>query len=176
MPPQSYNAKSSLKLIVRRATLRDLDSLVHQRRAMWKDLGIKGESLHQRGDQAYRRWAQARLRSGKLVAWVVENRAGRVAGGGSLWLQPVQPRPHRTAMFQPYLLSMFTEPEFRRRGVATLVVQTAIDWCKKNRYERLMLHASEMGRKVYTNFGFKRTMEMRLDLTKNKPLRITRTR
>ena len=67
-------------------------------------------------------------------------------------------------MFQPYLLSMFTEPRFRRRGAATLVVQAAIDWCKKNRYERLMLHASEVGRKVYINFGFKRTSEMQLDL------------
>jgi GNAT superfamily N-acetyltransferase len=71
---------------------------------------------------------------------------------------------------------MFTEPKFRRRGVATLVVQAAIDWCKNNRYERLMLHASEMGRKVYANFGFKRTWEMRLDLTKDKPLRVTGTR
>ncbi len=79
-------------------------------------------------------------------------------------------------MLQPYLLSMFTEPRFRRRGVATLVVHAAIDWCKKNKYERLMLHASEMGRKVYANFGFKRTWEMRLDVAKHKPLQITKTR
>ncbi len=30
-------------------------------------------------------------------------------------------------MFQPYLLSMFTEPKFRRKGVATLVVEAAIE-------------------------------------------------
>ena len=165
-----------MKLKVRLASLRDLHTLVHQRRAMWEDMGIKGRAMHQRGDQAYRQWARTRIRSGKLVAWIVESRPGRVAGGGCLWLQPVQPRPHRTANSQPYLLSMFTEPKFRRRGVASLVVEAAIEWCKKNRYERLMLHASDVGRKVYTNFGFKRTWEMRLDLAEDKPLPVTRTR
>ena len=67
-------------------------------------------------------------------------------------------------MVQPYLLSMYTEPDFRRRGVASMVVKEAINWCRKNKYERLMLHASEMGRKVYSQLGFKRTWEMRLDL------------
>src|SRR5437879_5278487 len=66
-----------------------------------------------------------------------------VAGGGCVWLQPVQPRPHRASMVQPYLLSMYTEPGFRRRGVASMVVKEAMGWCRKNKYERLMLHASE---------------------------------
>jgi len=45
-----------------------------------------------------------------------------------------------------------------------MVVNEAIGWCRRNKYERLMLHASEMGRKVYSELGFKRTWEMRLDL------------
>ena len=45
-----------------------------------------------------------------------------------------------------------------------MVVNEAIGWCRRNKYERLMLHASEMGRKVYSKLGFKRTWEMRLDL------------
>ncbi len=45
-----------------------------------------------------------------------------------------------------------------------MVVKEAIEWCRKKKYERLMLHASEMGRRVYSQLGFKRTWEMRLDL------------
>ncbi len=152
------------KLIVRPAGVRDLDALVHQRRAMWKALGIRNDELHERGDRVYRRWARARLRNHQLIAWVVKSDDGRTAGGGCLWLQQVQPRPHRASMVQPYLLSMYTEPDFRRRGVASMVVKEAIEWCRKNKYERLMLHASEMGRRVYSQLGFKRTWEMRLDL------------
>ncbi len=45
-----------------------------------------------------------------------------------------------------------------------MVVKEAMGWCRKNKYERLMLHASEMGRKVYCKLGFRRTWEMRRDL------------
>jgi len=151
-------------LSVRTADVRDLDALVHQRRAMWKALGIRNNELHEKGDRVYRQWARARLRNHQLIAWVVKTDDGRTAGGGCVWLQAVQPRPHRASMFQPYLLSMYTEPDFRRRGVASMVVREAIEWCRKSKYERLMLHASEMGRRVYSKLGFKRTWEMRLDL------------
>ena len=145
--------------------MQDLDALVHQRRAMWRALGVRDKEQHVKGDRVYRRWARARLKNHELVAWVVKSADGRVAGGGCVWLEPVQPRPHRDSMVQPYLLSMYTEPDFRRRGVASMVVKEAIDFCRKNKYERLMLHASVMGRKVYSKLGFKRTWEMRLDLT-----------
>jgi GNAT superfamily N-acetyltransferase len=152
------------KLSVHKAGLRDLDTLVQQRRAMWEALGIRDKEQHLKGDQVYKRWARARLKNHELMAWIVKSSDGRVAGGGSVWLSRVQPRPHRAGMVQPYLLSMYTEPDFRRRGVASMVVKEAIELCRKNKYERLMLHASEMGRKVYSKLGFKRTWEMRLDL------------
>ena len=146
------------------AGLRDLDALVHQRQAMWKALGVRNNELHEKGDRVYKRWARARLKNHQLMAWVVKSADGRMAGGGCVWLQPIQPRPRRTSMVQPYLLSMYTEPDFRRRGVASMVVKEAIKWCRKKGYERLMLHASMMGRGVYRRLGFKRTWEMRLDL------------
>jgi GNAT superfamily N-acetyltransferase len=79
-------------------------------------------------------------------------------------LHPIQPNPRRDYTMQPYLLSMYTEPDFRKRGVASIVVSKAIEWSRKHEYGRLVLHASDMGRKVYKKFGFKRTWEMRLDL------------
>ncbi len=42
---------------VRRATLRDLDVLVHQRRAMWEDMGIDDRPALDEADQVYKRWA-----------------------------------------------------------------------------------------------------------------------
>jgi GNAT superfamily N-acetyltransferase len=157
--------ESSVGLLrVRRATLKDLDVLVHQRRAMWIDLGVKDKPRLDRADKIYRRWTATRMRNHTLIAWVVENRGGRIAGGGCLWMHPIQPNPRREFAMQPYLLSMYTEPDFRRRGVASIIVGKAIEWSRKHGYGRLMLHASEIGRKVYKKFGFTRTWEMRLDL------------
>lgn len=162
--PAGSRRKENSNLSVHRAGLRDLDALVHQRRAMWEALGVRDDESHEKGDRVYKRWARSRLRNHQLMAWVVKSNDGRIVGGGCLWLQPVQPRPQRRSMVQPYLLSMYTEPSFRKKGAAFMVVEEAIRWCRKKRYERLMLHASEMGRGVYRSLGFKRTWEMRLNL------------
>ncbi len=174
--PTAKNRRTR-RLSARKAVLKDLDLLVRQRRAMWMDLGVKDASLHNRADRAYRRWAKPRLESGKLIGWLVEDEEGTNAGSGCLWLQPVQPSPRRTGELQPYLLSMYTDPRFRRQGVASMIVNQAIAWCRKHGHERLTLHASEVGAKVYEQFGFKRGREMRLDLGKapTKPRGIRRT-
>jgi len=160
--------RSVPRIRVRRATMKDVDELVHQRRAMWEDLGVKGKAEHDKADRIYGLWVRSRMKNKRLVGWIAQVRDGMVAGGGCVWLQEVQPRPHRKGTLQPYLLSMYTEPEFRSRGVASKIVEAAIDWTKKQGYERLQLHASDMGRPVYTRLGFKRTWEMRYNIERRK--------
>jgi GNAT superfamily N-acetyltransferase len=150
---------------VRKAALKDLPILVLQRRAMWRDLGAREQGELDRADKVYARWARSRMKSGALMGWVAEN-DGKVLGGGCVWLQPVQPRPGYKLMIQPYLLSMYTEPRYRGLGVASGVVEKALDWCRSNGFHQLRLHASEMGRKVYLKHGFERTWEMRRRIKK----------
>jgi GNAT superfamily N-acetyltransferase len=69
-------------------------------------------------------------------------------------------------MIQPYLLSMYTEPRYRGLGVASGVVEKALEWCRSNGFHQLRLHASKMGRKVYLKHGFERTWEMRRRIKK----------
>jgi len=152
-------------LTVRKATLKDLPVLVHQRRAMWRDLGAREQGELDRADKVYAEWARSRMKSRTLMGWVAEN-DGKVLGGGCVWLQPVQPRPGYNLMIQPYLLSMYTEPRSRGLGVASGVVEKALEWCRANGFHQLRLHASEMGRKVYLKHGFERTWEMRRRIKK----------
>ena len=151
--------------IVRKATLKDLQSLVHQRRAMWRVLGVREQGELDRADKVYAQWARSRMKSGALMGWVAEN-DGKVLGGGCVWLQPVQPRPGYNLMIQPYLLSMYTEPGSRGLGVASGIVEKALEWCRSNGFLQLRLHASKMGRKVYLKHGFERTWEMRRRIRK----------
>ena len=144
---------------IRRATLKDLDVLVHQRRGMWEDMKVPGD--YDAADRVYRRWARQRMRSGRLIGFLAES-GGRVVCGACIWLQDVQPRPHVPGRFVPYLMSMYTEPGFRRRGIATRIVREAIRWSKARGYPRLVLHASDKGRPVYERLGFEPTTEMRL--------------
>ena len=43
-------------------------------------------------------------------------------------------------------------------------MKTMIDWCRKESFAAVYLHASKNGRPLYEAMGFKPTTEMRLDL------------
>jgi GNAT superfamily N-acetyltransferase len=141
---------------------------------MWQDIGIGEQSSLDEADRDYRKWAKSALENGSLVGWIVETPERIIAGGGCLWLRPEQPRPDLKELAVPYLLSMFTEPEFRRKRVASRIVEEAIEWCKRNGYRRVLLHASKKGRGLYRKYGFTRTWEMRLELSGGKRKRSQR--
>lgn len=131
---------------------------------MWHDMGVLPPGAPDPSAVRYRRWLRQRMRSRRLVGLVVESGPRRIVASGCVWLQEVQPRPHHAGPRQAYLLSMFTEPEFRRRGLARRIVAGAIRWSRTQGPAWITLHASRKGRGLYASFGFERTWEMRLDL------------
>jgi GNAT superfamily N-acetyltransferase len=152
------------RLRIRRARLIDLEDLVRHRREMWTEIGIRNKRALDRADPEYRGWLRNGLRKGTLFGWIVQDEQKNLAGSGCLWLRPSQPRPGRRTASQPYLLSMYTEPRFRGKGVASMIVDEAKRWSKKKGFPELALHASKMGRRVYSRRGFKRSWEMRAKL------------
>ena len=128
---------------------------------MWLDIHPEFTAQVEKQRRATRAWIRSQLSRGKLVGFIVRVPDGRVAGSGCIWIREEQPRPTSMRFEVPYLMSMYTEKEFRRRGVAKLIVKSALEWCKKHRYDRLVLHASTMGRPVYEGLGFEHTTEMR---------------
>lgn len=61
-----------------------------------------------------------------------------------------------------YLLNVYTYPEFRKRGLARLLTQRAMEWCCQQGFKVLWLHASDFGRPLYESLGFVPTNEMKL--------------
>jgi GNAT superfamily N-acetyltransferase len=156
------------RLRIRRARPIDLEDLVHHRRAMWAEIGIRDKLALDRADPEYRSWTKKGFREGTLLGWMVEDENKNLAGSGCLWLRPSQPRPGRRITSQPYLLSMYSEPHFRGKGVASMIVDEAKRWSRKKGFPELVLHASKMGRKVYSGRGFKRSWEMRVRLGRRR--------
>lgn len=146
------------------ASPEDLDLLVSHRLSMWLDIHPELEQGVKEMDGLTRRWVKRELARGKLVGFIVRAAGGRVAGSGCIWLRNEQPRPNNPRGEAPYLLSMYTNKEFRRKGVARLVVKRALKWSKENGYDRVNLHASPMGKPLYESMGFEPTTEMRLKL------------
>jgi GNAT superfamily N-acetyltransferase len=132
---------------------------------MFAELGHREKRVLDAHDRAYRRWVRPRMRRGEFRAFVVEDARDRIVGSGAIWLEAQQPRPGRLAVPRlPYILSMYTEPAARGRGVATRLVREMIRWAMARGYPRIFLHASHMGRPVYERLGFEPGNEMRLEL------------
>jgi len=142
---------------------------------MWSEIGSRTEVEITEHDARYRPWALDRLRSGELAGVVAETRGGAVAGSGMVWFRPDQPRPKLPTLVSPYILSMYTEPAWRARGVATRIVRELLAICHERGYPNAELHASRFGRRMYKRVGFERTWEMRIWIDrKYAPARVRR--
>jgi len=80
-------------------------------------------------------------------------------------VQPILPRPLAPSAIgegrQATIVNVFTEPEWRRRGIAGLLIKEIIAWSKREHLDRLLLHASDEGRCLYERLGFIANNEMR---------------
>ena len=152
------------KFRIRKASLRDVSILVHQRREMWKAMGCRNSRILEQMDLQYLRWLRSRMRKGTVTGWIAEDLARNAIGGACLWLRPpARPPPHNEV--NPYLTSMFVEQDFRRKGAGSLIVREAIKWCKAHGYKSIFLNPSRTGRRFYMNLGFKRTWEMQFEFS-----------
>jgi GNAT superfamily N-acetyltransferase len=146
---------------IRRATLRDLDTLVRHRRRMFEDMGLQfSDEDWAMGDREYRRWVKRLMPRREFIGWIAVTSKGEPVAGGAVWLQERQPRPGLPPLKMPYLLSMFTERAYRGRGLASRIVKEAMRWTKVQGFPYMTLHASKEGRRVYKKLRFKRSWEM----------------
>lgn len=88
-----------------------------------------------------------------------------IVAGAGVQLQPILPRPLDVSTIgegrQGTIVNVFTEPQWRRRGIASLLIKEIIIWSKNEQIDRLVLHASDEGRSIYERLGFIASNEMR---------------
>ena len=155
---------------IRRATPADAPVIARHRAGMFRDMGQVTPEAY----DALLAVAESRLRdtleSGEYVAWLALMPDGdTVIGGAGAQRRLAFPHPHR---FEDgdvgigegrhaIVLNLYTEPEWRRRGVAEALMRHVIRWAQEERLDRLVLHASDQGRPLYERLGFAATNEMR---------------
>ena len=153
-----------MKFNIQYATLRDSELLVKHRLSMWRDI-LPESAMHVTGtEERTLEWIREKLSSGELVGFIAKTEEGQIAGSGCIWIREQAPLPMSQFLEVPYLMSLYTEREFRRRGVARLIVEVAIAWCRAHGYDRVNLDASEEGKSLYETLGFKPGYGMRLQL------------
>lgn len=162
-------AEAQHAIPLRAATQADIPVLVRHRRLMFEEMAVMaGGAPDPRAldamDAAYARHAQHHLGAGTLLAWVAED-SGRVVASGAVSIYPLPPRPDNLTERSALLHSVYTEPGYRRRGLARRIVKAAILACRENGLPILSLHASDAGKALYESLGFELTSEMGLHIS-----------
>jgi len=162
----------SERFTIRLATADDVGAIAEHRARMFEEMGQVPPGTF----EILRAKSRERLRDfltrGEYIGWLAipTQRPDIIAGGAGVQLREVLPHPlpranegNKIAEGQHgIILNVFTEPQWRRQGVATLLLQRIVDWARVERLDCLVLHASEAGRSLYERLGFVGTNEMRL--------------
>jgi GNAT superfamily N-acetyltransferase len=152
---------------IRRATVEDVDIIAWHRARMFQDMGDVSDDAFEIVRAKARLRLKEWLESGDYIGWLAApaDNPESVVGGAGVQLQPILPRPLDSSTIgegrQGTILNVFTEPQWRRRGIAGRLIKEIITWSKNEQIDRLLLHASDDGRSVYERLGFIAGNEMR---------------
>ncbi len=138
----------------------DLDLICSHRVAMFSDGGKRTADELVEMDRNFRRWLQPRLENGDYFGYVAED-DNRVIAGIGLMVLDWPPHPlHPVDDRRGYVLNMFVDPEYRRRGIARDLMDRAEKAFADRGIRYAVLHATARGRTAYERFGWHLTSEM----------------
>ncbi len=153
---------TSIDITIREADRNESAIILHHRRSMFRDMGEGTVEELDHMVEVASPWLAQALSDGSYRHWLAVDASGRIAGGGGVLLCPWPANPHDPCTQRAAILNVYTEAEFRKRGIARQVMETILKWLKQQGFRGVNLHASPEGRHLYEKLGFEATNEMRL--------------
>ena len=157
--------------VIRPATIADQAIIAHHRVSMFVDMGSVDPA-----DVPFLRattlaWLAQAIPRGDYLGWLAapHDAPGRTVAGAGVHVRRVLPFPekrpdgrHKVAEGrQAIIVNVYTEQEFRRRGLARRLMEAILAWAQSVDLESLVLHAAPDARHLYESMGFAPTNEMR---------------
>jgi len=136
--------------------------ILHHRRSMFRDMGEGTAEELDRMVEVASPWLERAVADGSYRHWLALDASGRVAGGGGVLLCPWPANPKDPCTERAVILNVYTEPEFRKRGITRQIMMTILAWLKEQGSRSVNLRASAEGRPLYEKLGLEATNEMRL--------------
>jgi GNAT superfamily N-acetyltransferase len=163
---RSGSSLASLGLVICRASVLDAATIAGHRVGMFRDMGqVPTGELADRLAIESATALSAGLSDGSYVGWLARA-GGQVVAGAGVHIKPHLPRITHDGLrvcgsAVPLVVNVYTEPRWRRRGVARALLTTLMQWSRDQGFDRVVLHASDAGRALYASLGFAPTNEMR---------------
>jgi GNAT superfamily N-acetyltransferase len=155
---------------VRLATGADAGIIAWHRARMFQDMGDVPSDLFDEFRAKSNLAIEEMMARGEYIGWLASptNAPDNIIGGVGIQLLRALPRPFQSGSDAKVsdgrygvIINVFTEPNWRRRGVAEQLLRRIIDWAQADSIDRIILHASKDGRTLYERLGFVASNEMR---------------
>jgi ribosomal protein S18 acetylase RimI-like enzyme len=153
---------------VRPATVGDISVLAYHRAAMFHDMGTLPAPQMVALESATVSYLRDAIPRGEYLAWVAEvpGSPPLIIGGAGVQLRRILPRPRPGSDDlelgpEAIVLNVYVESSWRRRGVADALMRALLQELAQQNVRRIVLHASDDGRRLYERLGFVATNEMR---------------
>ena len=104
-------------------------------------------------EQQSRAYYERALSDGSHTAYLVYD-GGKVIGTGGVSFFQVMPTYHNPTGEKAYIMNMYTDSAYRRRGIASQVLDLLVAETKKRGITAISLEATDMGRPLYEKYGF----------------------
>jgi ribosomal protein S18 acetylase RimI-like enzyme len=144
----------------RAATVADAAIITHHRKRMYIDAGRKDDRFLALMAQNFEPWVERMIDDDKYLGWLTMDDGKVIAGAGLLILDwpphPLDPR----GCNRGYLLNVYVEPEYRRRKLASSLIEMALAEARNRKIRVVALHSTDDAQPLYQSNGFRTTNEM----------------
>lgn len=132
---------------------KSVDEFCHLRLELFEELG----EIHKGSDitelkSATKNYYMSHINKDLLCWGIFQER--KLVSTGSLCLFSRIPYEENISGLEGYILNIYTLPVYRKHGFANQILDTIIEYSKKNQINRLWLNSSEQGEKLYAQRGF----------------------
>ena len=129
---------------------KDLDIFIEMRINQLREEGAK-EDIDLR--PALRDYYMRHMKDGTFVSWIAED-GGKIIGTSGMSFVEKPPYFGCPSGKMGLLSSMFTNPAYRRQGIAKELLHRVVEEAKNYGCGTVQITASDMGVKLYTAYGF----------------------
>lgn len=143
-----------MKLRFQKASLANLELLIQTRITVLRAAnGLDGDVDMTEVERQSRVYYEHTLKDGTHAAYLVFDGDTFVGAGGVSFFR-VMPTYHNPTGWKAYIMNMYTDPKYRRKGIAYKTLDLLVTEARERGITAISLEATAMGRPLYEKYGF----------------------